>query len=545
MISRVLSKYLFYFTALFAIPLAVAIYYQLFGDNSSHPQPHSVGAFFLSFLISLAAAVGFRFLGRNATGQLYRRESLIAAVLIWLATSLIAALPFYFSGTLTNPIDACFEAMSGLTTTGSSLIAPKAYDPTTGEEKEIYITHTHIPHRTYSYYGTVAPIRDPVSQLVTHSGIEAVSKAVLLWRSLLQWIGGMGIVLIFLSVLPAIGVGGKFLYQAEATGPIKEGITPRVQQTASLLWKLYLFLTLLEISLLIWTNGAMPIFDAICIALSNISTGGFSVRNDSIASYQNSTTEWIVLLFMIAGSINFSLYFHCFRGTSLRSHLPDLFLFLSIALIGSLLVSFFLIGSPQTSLEGAQQEFYSFGTALRQGFFQAISAQSSTGFITADYNQWPFPSQMFLLLLMFIGGMAGSTAGGIKTSRFYILYKIILHRLELLYRPDSIRKLTIGSAEVDDKNALTVLSFFCIAVFFSILGTVIFILDGIDPETALGLMAGLVNNTGLGFRAAGPTDSLVFLSPLSKLLSIFWMLLGRLEFFAILLLFLPSFWKNK
>ncbi|HSX27144.1 MAG TPA: TrkH family potassium uptake protein [Chlamydiales bacterium] len=533
-ILQILGKYLFYLAIALCLPLCLAFYYEFLANPNLHPQPHSTFAFFIAFLISLIAALIFRSFGRKNIGQLYRREGILLVVLIWFVTSLISALPFYFSRTLTNPLDAYFEAMSGLTTTGATLICPKSYNPNTGEEVPVYITNPHVPDKTYTYWGTVAPIRDPQTNLIQYSGIEAVGKALLFWRSLLQWIGGMGIVVIFLTVLPALGVGGKFLYQMEMTGPVKDEITPRVRQTASQLWKLYLFLTLLEISLLVATNREMPFFDALCISLSNISTGGFSIRNDSIASYQSSATEWIVLTFMILGSINFSLYFHAIRFKFFRTYVPDFFLFLATAALGCLAVSLFLIGDN-----------YTIGDAFREGSFQAISAQTTTGFITANYDRWPFASQMFMLLLMFIGGMSGSTAGGIKTSRFYILYKIVLHRLESIYRPDSIRRLRIGSAEIDDKNALTVLAFFCIVAFFTILGTASLVLDGIDPESSLGLIACFMNNVGMAFRAAGPTGSFAFLSPFAKILAIFWMLLGRLEFYVVLLLFLPSFWKNK
>ncbi len=544
-IYKILAKYLFYLSALFLIPLTLAAYDQFVLFDSADPPLHSTSAFFYALLASLSLGLLFRFLGRGATGQLFRRESILLVALVWLFSALLSALPFYFSQTLPRPIDAYFEAMSGLTTTGASLLAPKAYYPDNGEEAPIHITNPQVPTKTYTYYGTVTPLRDATTHLVTRAGIEAVDRAILLWRSLLQWVGGMGIVVIFLSVLPSLGVGGKFLYQMEATGPIKEGLTPRVQATASLLWKLYVALTLTEIGLLMWTPAQIPFFDAVCIALSNISTGGFSIRSESIASYQSALTEGIVILFMLLGSINFSLYFHLLHRKSLRTHLLDFSLFFFFLLAGSLLVSFFLIGSPQEGLEGAQGGMYTAQEALRQGTFQAISAQTSTGFVTANYDHWPFPSQMFLMLLMFVGGMAGSTAGGIKTSRFYILYKIILHRLEALYRPDSIRKLQIGAAEIDEKNALTVLAFFCIVIFSTIAGTVCFVLDGIDPETSLGLIACMLNNTGLGFRAAGPTDSFAFLSNTAKLLSTFWMLLGRLEFYLVLLLFLPAFWKGR
>ena len=543
-ICRILAKYLLYLSVALCIPLFTAAYFQYLAKSTSHPQPHSTGAFFLTLLVCLALSQILRVFGGNPKQQLYRRESILVVVLIWVVTSIVSALPFYFSRTLTHPIDAYFEAISGLTTTGSTMIAAKAYNPATGEEIPIHITNPHVPEKTYLYWGTVEPIRDPTTGLILYSGVEAVSKALLLWRSLLQWIGGMGIVVIFLTVLPALGVGGKFLYQIEMTGPIKEGLTPRVRETAARLWKLYLFLTLTEILLLLCTNTQIPFFDALCISLSNISTGGFSIRNGNIASYHSVATESIVIAFMIIGSINFSLFFHAMRLKFFRIYVPDFFLFLSVAAIGCIVISLFLVGQPNAGLDGGGG-VYSLSEAFREGSFQSLSMQTSTGFITANYDLWPFAAQMFMLLLMFVGGMSGSTAGGIKTSRFYILYKIVLHRLESLYRPDSVRTLRIGPVEVDDKNALTVLSFFCIAAFFVVLGTAALVLDGIDPETSLGLIACFINNVGAAFRAAGPTDSCLFLSNFSKLLATFWMLLGRLEFYIVLLLFLPAFWKNR
>lgn len=543
-ISRILGKYLSVFCFFLLLPIGAALYFEKLADPNIYPQPHSLQAFLWTLLFNASLALLFSFLGKNASKQLARRESIFLVVSIWIITALISACPFYLSRTLTNPIDAYFEAMSGLTTTGSTMICPKAYHPETAAEISLYYTNPHVPTSTYSFQGTVPPIRDPATGLVLYSGVEAVSKAVLLWRSFLQWLGGMGIVLICLTILPALGVGGKFLYQMESTGPIKQGIQPRVKETASNLWKLYLLFTIVETALLFFTNSDMPFFDALCTSFSTISTGGFSVRNENIASYQSVATESIVFVFMILGSINFALYFQIFKEPHYPRHVPDFFLFLATLLIGCIVVSSFLIGEPGSRL-GGSDTLYSWKEAFRQGSFQAVSVQTSTGFITANYDRWPFAPQMFMLLLMFIGGMSGSTAGGIKTSRFYILYKIVLHRLESLYRPDSVRKLKIGTSEIDDKNALTVLAFFCIVTFFTVLGIICLVLDGIDPETSLGLIACMMNNVGLAFRAAGPTDSLTFLSNFSKLLSIGWMLLGRLEFYVVLLLFLPSFWKNR
>lgn len=541
-LSQILGKYIAFLGLALYFPLAFAFYYRIKDPES--PLQTGMMAFIYAISISFILSILLLLWGRKAKGQIGRRESILLVALIWIITSVISALPFYFSKTLENPVDAYFEAMSGLTTTGATLLSPKAYSPETGEEIPIHYTNFNTPTKTYTYYGTVAPIRDPETGLVLYSGIEAVSKPILLWRSFLQWIGGMGIVVIFLTVLPALGVGGKFLYQTEVTGPFKEEISPRIHETASQLWKLYLFFTVLEIVLLLFSDRTMPFFDALCISFSNISTGGFAVRNASIASYHGAAVQWIVLVFMILGSINFALYFHILRMKFYRLYVPDFILFISVILLGGISISCMLIGHENISLDG-NASLFSVGAAFKEGFFQAISLQTSTGFVTTDYDLWPFSAQMMLLLLMFVGGMSGSTAGGIKTSRFYILYKIVLNRLESLYRPDSVRKLRIGQMEVDDKHALTSLGFFCIAVIFTVLGAAIYVLRGIDPETSLGLIANFTNNTGTAFRAAGPTTSICFLPEFEKILATFWMLLGRLEYYVVLLLFLPSYWKGR
>ncbi len=528
--TKILSKYLLYLGLVLLVPFAFAAWCQ-FVDAENHPQPHSTAAFGWTIVLCVVAAGVLQWCGKKSEEMLHRRDGILLVVSIWLVTTFAAALPFTLSRTL-GPLDAYFEAMSGLTTTGATLLCGKAYDAA-GNEIPIHITNPHVPAKTYTFFGTVEPVRDAETGLVVYSGIEAVSKAVLLWRSLLQWVGGLGIVVIFLTVLPALQVGGRFLYQAEMTGPVKEGISPRIQETSARLWKLYLVFTVVEVLLLAATNRQMPLFDAVCISLSNISTGGFSVRNSSLGAYDSKATEWIVFAFMLLGSINFSLYFQALKGKFSKIYVPDFVLFLSIALVGCVAVSVCLFGS------------YSVADAFRLGSFQALSMQTSTGFVTANYDLWPFASQMLMLLLMFVGGMSGSTAGGIKTSRFYILWKIVQHRLESIYRPDCVRRLKIGANEIDDKNALTVLAFFCIVAFFTVAGTASLVLDGIDPETSLGLIACFLNNVGAAFRAASPDGSFAFLSPVTKVLSIVWMLLGRLEYYVVLLLFLPSFWKNR
>ncbi len=536
-IARVLGRYLLYLPIVLIPPTLISVYYDYFAG--SYPHPRSTVAFLLTGLFCLILAGIFSLLGRKAQGVFYRRESIVLVISIWLVSSIIASTPFYFSRTLTHPLDAYFEGVSGLTTTGSTMLCAKEYDAE-GEEIPIKITNPYLPQKVYTAYGTVPRIITPNGEIL--EGLEAVSRGILFWRSFLQWAGGLGIIVIFLSILPALGVGGKYLFQMEVTGPMKEAVAPRIKQTASLLWKLYLALTIIPFLLFIWTNEKMPIFDALCLSLSTISTGGYSIHEGSVGYYNNGWTEAIVTLFMILGSINFVLYFFLIQRRWKKISKVDVAVFFSFLFIGSLLVSIFLYGVTDPIYAGQKLGFWE---SIRDGFFQAISVQTTTGFFTKNYDLWPFPSQMFMLLLMFVGGMAGSTSGGIKTPRFYILYKIICNKVESLFRPDSVRKVTIANTEVDAKTYSSVLAFFCIVAFISILSTVGYVLDGIDPETAIGLTACMVNNIGIAFRFAGPADPLNFLPPLSKFLSTLWMIFGRLEFFSVILLFFPSFWRGR
>ena len=458
-------------------------------------------------------------------------------------SALIGSFPFIFSNTLANPIDAYFETMSGFTTTGASVICPKNYD-SSGKEIPFHETNINVPQKTYSYFGTIAPIRDPKTNTIAFTGIEAVSRGVLFWRSFIQWLGGMGIVVLFLSILPNLAVGGRFLFQAEVPGPTKEALTPRIQETSSILWKLYLGMTIAEIFLLIWTNPNMPLFDVFCTTFTTLSTGGFTVRNDSIGAYNNPYTDWIIIFFMLFGSINFAYYFHIIKRKFQKVYEMDLFVFFGFIIIGSVLVSINLIGSKQILSDGSNMIFSS-AQAFRYGVFQAVSAQTSTGFSTTNYDSWPFAPQLIMLLLMFVGGMSGSTAGGIKTSRFYILYKIVIDKIEEIFRPEKVRPLRVGKKPLNIKTHSTVLVFFVIAVFFAVAGTVILTLNGIDPETSISTVTCMLNNIGISFRATGPAGTFAILPPLSKIISIFLMLLGRLEYFAVLLLFIPSFWRHK
>lgn len=542
-VARTLGYYLYFLSLTLCIPWLLALYYQYLTSPEQHPQPHSSLAFLGSIGVCLTLAALLHYCGRRAEGRLFRREGLMIVVSIWFLSAFIGALPFYFSGTLTHPVDAYFEAMSGFTTTGATVMHPKSYDPITGQERAI---HSQVPFEQsieYVYYGTIDPVRNLATGEELFVGVEAVSKALLFWRSFMQWLGGMGIVVLFVAILPLLGVGGKVLFQAEVPGPVKEAITPRVKETASFLWKLYLGLTFAEIVLLLVSNADMTVFDAVTITLSNLSTGGFSTRNASLGAFDNAATEWIVLIFMLVGSINFALYFYCLRRQFYRLFEPELILYLFLLLIFSLIVTWNLIGTEKILLNG-DRGIFSIGEAFRYGFFHTISAQTSTGFATADYDGWPFVNQAMMLTVMFLGGMSGSTGGGMKIIRHYMLFRIAQEKVESIFRPERVRNFRLGGKILDEGTATTVLVFFLIVTFLSVLGTLLLALDGVDLESSLAIITCMINNIGLAFRQAGPTESFAFLSPFAKLLSCVWMVLGRLEFYAVLVILIPAFWKE-
>lgn len=543
-INRVLSRFFLYFSAILLIPLSVSILYDFFLEKELCLPLPATWAFLNTLGITLLLYVVFSYVGKKATGSLYRKESILIVALIWFISAAIAALPFYFTKVMTNPIDAYFESMSGLTTTGATIIQPKAYHPSTGEEIPVVLHNPIEPSIVYTFYGTVSPLLDTLSGKIVREGTEALGKPLLFWRCFLQWLGGMGIVVLFIAVLPALAMGGRFLYETEITGPSKEAVTPRIKETASFLWKVYLGLTLLQVTTLIFFNPQMPIFDAINLSFSTISTGGFAVRNQGLLSYNHNQTEWIIAIFMFLGSLNFTLYFHCLKGKIYRLYEPEFFLYLLILGGSCLLMTWNLWDTPKFFFEHKSGSF-SFIEALKLGSFQAISAQTSTGFSLANYDLWPFSCQLLMIILMFIGGMSGSTTGGIKVVRYVIMLRLIKNKIISLFRPEHVKCVKIGEKEISDKTGMTVLVFFCIVISLVAIGSYLLVLDNNDPQTSFSVISCMMNNTGLPFGGAGYTGSFAFLSNFSKLISIFWMALGRLEYFTLLVLIIPAFWKKR
>lgn len=543
-LCKILSIFVFGIAGTLLIPLCVACYYKFFLDPALHPQPYAIDAFLESVAICLVLGMWLRYCGRRSNRKMYLKEGIAAVVFLWVLAPALAALPFVLSGTLTNPLQAYFEMASGLTTTGATVMQAKSYDLKTGEEIPITRTFCGSPDVEYTFHGTIEPIRDPHTHEIVLSGIEAVGKGLLFWRSLTQWMGGVGIVVLFVAILPALGAGGRILFQAEVPGPMKDSITPRIKDAAIVLWKIYCFLTLVQIGLLMFTNAQMSLFDAITISFSTLSTGGFSVHSTSIGFYHDSWTEWIVLLFMILGGVNFTLYFYMFKGKFYRIYEPEFLCYLAIILSSTLIAIWKLVGTPKVLIGGIPDGLFSWQEAARYGMFQVVSAQTSTGFATANYDTWPYAMQTLMLILMFVGGMSGSTAGGIKIMRHYMLFQIAQFKVESLFSPERVRTFRVADKEVDASSAIMVLCFFLIIITLSVLGTYIYILDGIDPQTSLGIVGCMVNNVGLGFRMAGPVESFAFLSNFGLMWSSILMIAGRLEFFAVLAVLTPHFWED-
>lgn len=543
-ICKILGLCLFGFAAALVVPLLVAVYYQFLADPSIHPQPHTTLDFIFSILITLALAVGCHYTGRHSTARIYRREGLAAVVILWILIPAISALPYWISGTLKNPLAAYFEAVSGLTTTGSTAMQAKHYDPATGKEIPIVRVVKGVEDTTYTYYGTIEPVRDPATHQVLYEGVEAVSKALLFWRAFTQWLGGVGIVVLFVAILPILGVGGKVLFHTEMPGPIKDTMTPRIKETAIQLWKIYCGLTIILVALLMLTNAKMEWLDAVTTAFTTLSTGGFSIRNTSMAYYESAVTDWIVIVFMLLGSINFTLYYYILRGKIYRIYEPEFFLFLAIVFVTCSMASWYLIGTHKYPLNDVPDTVLTTHEAIRYGTFHVVSAMTTTGFSIVNYDKWPYAVQAIMLIVMFVGGMSGSTAGGIKIMRHYMLFRIAQFKIESLFRPKSVQIFKVGDKEVDTGAMMMVLCFFLLIISVSVAGTFLYILDGIDPVTSLGLVACMINCTGLSFRVAGPLDSCAFLSDFGYFVSSALMIMGRLEFFAIFAVLIPSFWKQ-
>jgi len=428
--------------------------------------------------------------------SLNNKDGFAIVTLAWLLIALAGAMPFYLSGAIPNFTDAWFESMSGVTTTGASIIG----NPN---------TLPHLPN-----------------------GIESLTHGVLYWRSFIQWIGGMGIIVFTIAILPLLGAGGVQLFKAEVPGPVADKIRPRVKETAKILWMVYVGLTAAEAILL--SISGMPWFDAICHAFTTMPTGGFSTQNASIAAYANPAIHYIIILFMFIAGVNFTLHFRALTGNiKLCFKDPEFLTYIGITFAATLFI-FLNIASAQG--DWTHDNFLS-------SLFQSVSILTTTGYGSADYEIWPFFSQYLILILMFIGGMGGSTGGGMKVARIILLVKYAATETRRMLHSRAIIPIRIGDRYIGEDVVRNTLGFFLF--YMSIFGITALILTtlNLDIESAIGAAASAIGNIGPGLGAFGPTDNYALLHPIGKWMLTFCMLLGRLEIFTIMVLFSRAFWK--
>ncbi len=443
--------------------------------------------FVVASICSLALGFFCRWYGRLARNfdLLKRTDGLLIVTLTWVVSAAIGAIPFLFFGL--HPLDAYFESMSGFTTTGATILTDFSLYP----------------------------------------------KAFFFWRSLTQWLGGMGIIVLFVAVLPQFGVAGRQIFFAEAPGPSEEKITPRVTHTAKALWLIYLLLTVLEILFL--TLAGMPVFDAVCNSFTTMAAGGFSPHPLSIMGYQNPTITWIISFFMLLAGANFALQYKFFIKGKFRSLLSnDEFRFyLAIITISSLLLCFFLLRSQNAA----------FSASLRDSVFQIISILTTTGFSSADFALWAVPAQAILFAMMFIGGCAGSAGGGIKVVRILFAGKFLKREIDQIVHPKAILPIKLGGVTVQDdiqRQMISFMLFYIVLMIFSGLAATI-----IEQDAAIGFAgtAATIGNVGPGFGEIGPMGSFGLLHPATKIIFIVDMLVGRLELIPFLVMFCPDFWS--
>ncbi len=448
------------------------------------------GAIFLSAGITAGVGLGFYRLTRFQ-GDITSREGYAIVTLAWAATAVFGALPYLLSGSIASIPAAVFEAMSGFTTTGATVF----------------------------------------------SEIEALPHGILFWRSLTHWLGGMGIIVLVIAVLPYLGVGGMQLFRAEVPGPTPERLRPRITQTAKLLWLVYVGLTAAEAVL--YVLGGMSVFDAVNHAFATMATGGFSTRNDSMAGF-SPYIHWVTIVFMYLAGVNFSLHFRAATGKLIYGKDQEWRFFTWAVVLTAVLIAIVNLGSGRYSPGLASVE-----PAVRDALFQSVSIATTTGFVSADYAQWVPAAQMTLFALFFLGGMAGSTGGGIKAVRILLLLKQTANELRRHLHPRAILVARVGAKPVREEVMANVVGFVVLYLLLCLAGAIVLGFMGIDMLTAIGASLSTVGNVGPAFGMVGPVDNYGWMDGMELGVLTFMMLVGRLEIYTVLLLFHPETWKRR
>jgi len=479
-VCRTLGFLLFIESVFMLLAMFVSVFY---GEQVVRPFLISVG-------ITFGSALALFLVGRKASKEMGRRESFFIVATIWVIFSFFGMLPFYLSGAISTVTDAYFETISGFTTTGATVL----------------------------------------------NNIEAMPNGLLFWRALLQWLGGIGIIVFTLVLLPFFAGNGTFLYKAEVPGITLEKLRPRVRETAQKLWKVYILLTAVLI-LLLWT-GSMNLFDSVCHAFTTIATGGFSTKQSGILHWNSAYTEYIVIVFMVLGGTNFTLIYYLVHGKFKRLRNNDEFKWYLWAIcIFTIIVFAGLLISNQIS--GNLEHTF------RNALFQVTATITSCGFSTADYVQWGPFFWIILLLLMASGACSCSTGGGIKIIRSGTLLKNTLNEFRRQIHPRAILPVRINNSVVPQEMIVNVSIFVLVYIMVIVISTLLLTGIGIGFEESIGSVVSCIGNTGPGLGKTGPTGTFAFLPDFAKWILGFNMIVGRLELFTLLIIFLPGFWKNR
>jgi trk system potassium uptake protein TrkH len=461
-----------YFALAYLIPLFVALYY---GEERWH-------IYLYALLLTLGVGLILQF-GLKTTKEIDRADSFPVVAFTWLFISLFGATPYLFLGL--SFFDAFFEAMSGFTTTGATILDTA---------------------------GT--------------GGFFALPRSALLWRSLTQWLGGMGVIVLFVAILPRLGVGGSQLFDREFPHPLPERISPRFSTTARLLWTIYVGFTVVQIALLHFAAG-LPLFDSVCISFSTLSTGGFTPTVESIGFYGNPLAEYIIMAFMFVGGMNFMIHYQVLRGNWKAIKDEELRLYIII-----LAVAAFLLVLAQGF------------TSYRQGIFQAISIMTTTGFTTANFDGWHMGARMVLLVLMFIGACGCSTGGGIKVARVLTLMKHSRVMMRRAIFPSAVIPLKYNRKPLPEGIVRDIVSFFFFYIVVAVIASVMLSFLGLNLETSISAVAATLGNVGPGLADVGPALNYAWLPDAAKIILTFCMWVGRLELFTIFMLFSRDLWRG-
>ncbi len=454
---------------------------------SAYNKEAITGRLFAAFIYTLIFGLILNLLTQNQRHkEPTRRDSIIIVCLGWIIMGLVGTIPYLITRSIPNFTNAFFESISGFTTTGSSILAD----------------------------------------------IEVLPKSILLWRAETHWIGGMGIIVLVVAIMPFLNINGIYLYSSETSTAAEEKVSVRIKNTARSLWLVYIGLTVAEIILLLF--GKVSLFDSVCNSFATIATGGFSTKNASIAAF-SPYVQYVVMIFMMLAGINFALHVFALKGNMKRAFKnEELRAYLSIIGIAGLIITFILYLTHNVPFE----------RAFRESFFQVISIITATGFATSDYLQWPIQGILIIALLMLIGASAGSTGGGVKVIRHVIAFKKIKQSFREITSPNAIHVIRYNNNVLDITYVNRIITY--ILLYYSILavGTVVMILLGNDGATSFGSVATCMAGIGPGFGTVGPVSNFLHLHDASKYLLTFFMVIGRLEIYSFIIIFTRTFWSN-